>query len=122
MTLSKSAPRSYLYLDAEIQAVATWIEYVIEKPFLTPSKTLQQSLKDGTILCQLIAALKPIKFPQYQKEPNGLAFKEMENIAYFMQNSKEFGVKCDWTFGDLRGGRSIGAVSVTITKSTTSCD
>lgn len=99
-----------IHISEEQKAtLATWIEYVIEQPLLD-TNDLFKSLKDGTVLCQLIATVKPIKFPMYQREPKGLPFKELENIAYFMQNCKEYGVKCDWTFGDLHKGRNINLV------------
>ena len=67
------------------KCVATWIEYVIEQP-LEDSNDLYKSLKSGTTLCHLISVLASTKFPTFHKETGGLTFKEMENIAYFMQN------------------------------------
>jgi hypothetical protein len=73
------------YSKEQKKCLATWLEYVIEQP-LEDSNDLFKSLKTGTVLCQLISILASIKFPTFHKDTAGLTFKEMENIAYFMQN------------------------------------
>ncbi|KAL9645672.1 hypothetical protein ABK040_003405 [Willaertia magna] len=95
------------------QSIKSWIETVTSEKFSNPTD-LHASLKDGVILCGLISKLRGLKYPNYHKEPKGAMFKEMENIAFFMQNCQKAGIKCDWTLKALHKAMDMDAVYNTI--------
>jgi len=77
--------------DREKEAeVMDWIEAVTGKPF--PNKqNFQESLKDGTVLCELINKIQPGAIPKVNK--GRLAFMQMENIGYFLEAAEKMGLK-----------------------------
>lgn len=79
--------------DEERGALA-WIEAVLDKPGLfddiSGSQAVQEVLKDGIILCELINTLQPgsVKRVNHQKMP----FFKMENIGNFLSACEMYGV------------------------------
>jgi hypothetical protein len=59
---------------------------------------------------RLISVIRGIKYPTYHKTTDGVAFKEMENIAYFMQHCQQIGCKCTWTLKALHKNMDMDAV------------
>lgn len=66
-----------------------WIEQVIGEPL--EGESLQEGLKNGIALCKLINAIKPGTIKKIHP-PTSVAFKQMENISFFLSACKEFGV------------------------------
>nr|ABV22340.1 calponin domain-containing protein [Noctiluca scintillans] len=67
-------------------------------------------LHDGKVLCALINAIKPGAIPKVNQST--LAFKQMENITYFMNAARDMGVPESSMFGtpDLYEEKNIGSV------------
>jgi hypothetical protein len=75
-------------LAGEQAAAQSWIEAVTGKPF--PEGDFAAALKDGTLLCELVNAIKPGTVKKINS--SRLAFKQMENISHFIHFAKEIGV------------------------------
>ncbi len=70
--------------------VIDWIEQVTSKQF--PDKNnFQGSLKDGTLLCELVNVIQPGTIPKINR--GKLAFMQMENIGYFLEAAEKLGLK-----------------------------
>ncbi|KAG2388025.1 hypothetical protein C9374_000875 [Naegleria lovaniensis] len=93
--------------------IREWLETVTGLKFVDPNN-FHSSLKDGVILCELIVKLRGLKYANYQKEVHGVSFKEMENIAFFIQNVQKIGVKCEWTIRALHKNSDLDAVLRTV--------
>lgn len=101
--------------DADEETAALgWIEAVLNKPGLfddvTGSYEVQQVLKDGILLCELINTLQPgsVKRVNHQKMP----FFKMENIGNYLSACESYGVEKADLFQtvDLFEGRNMSAV------------
>ncbi|XP_076057486.1 transgelin calponin-3 [Oratosquilla oratoria] len=75
-----------------------WIKSVVEEDINTSGDpdNLYETLKDGTILCRTINALKPGQIKKIQTSK--MAFKCMENINGFVDGAKALGVPPEETF------------------------
>jgi hypothetical protein len=79
--------------DAEASARAdqtrAWIEAVLGKGL--GESSLQEELKDGVVLCNLMNAIKPdsCSKPSSSKMP----FKQMENVAAYLTACKDLGLR-----------------------------
>jgi len=83
---AKIASKRDPQMDRDAQA---WIEAVINKKF-PPGETYEETLKDGTVLCELLNKLKPGSIPKINT--SGGQFKMMENINNFQAAAKDYGV------------------------------
>ncbi|KAF0977805.1 hypothetical protein FDP41_003127 [Naegleria fowleri] len=99
--------------EQEKEAIREWIEKVTGEKYSKPNDPYV-SLKDGVLLCGLISALRCTKMPTYNKETKGVMFKEMENIAYFMQQVQKVGIKLEWTLKALHKNTDMNAVLLSI--------
>merc|ERR1712157_411504 len=92
-------------LEAEVIA---WIETLTGKK--KGSESLAEWLKNGQVLCELVNAIKPGTVKKINTQ--NLPFKQMENITYFMNAAREFGVPENAMFGtpDLYENKNIGSV------------
>ncbi|KAL0478379.1 hypothetical protein AKO1_008596 [Acrasis kona] len=97
------------YGPTERNQIGQWIE-AINKTKLSHPDDMFQSLKDGTQLSMLISIIRGIKYPTYHKSTDGVVFKEMENVAYFMQHAQQIGCKCTWTLKALHKNMDMDAV------------
>jgi hypothetical protein len=88
--------------------VITWIETIIGEK--KGDQTLQEWLKDGAILCKLANAVKPGSVKKVNE--SSLAFKQMENITFFMNAARDMGVPESQMFGtpDLYEDKNMGTV------------
>ncbi|KAI8085384.1 kinase-like domain-containing protein [Thamnidium elegans] len=77
--------------------------------------SLQQELKDGVILCNLVNHIRPgtIKMVAQKK---GFAFIQMDNITRFLQGVRQLGMEQPRLFeaNDLHGAKNMSAVINTI--------
>lgn len=72
--------------SAEAQAQA-WIEEITQEPF---TESFGPQLKDGTTLCKLANGIKPGTIKKINSSK--LAFKQMENVTFFLKACRKFGV------------------------------
>ena len=88
--------------------VVDWIQTVSGAPMGDAS--FAEWLHDGKVLCALINAIKPGAIPKVNEST--LAFKQMENITYFMNAARDMGVPESSMFGtpDLYEEKNIGSV------------
>jgi hypothetical protein len=108
-------------LDAELQAkadakydvgleeeVTRWIEAVTGDG--KGEQSFQDWLKNGQVLCRLANAIRPGVIKKINDSK--LAFKEMENITFFMNAARDMGVPELSMFGtpDLYEGKNLGTV------------
>lgn len=110
-------------LDAELKAkqdakydpaleaeVVGWIEAIVGADKAKGDQPVQEWLKSGQVLCHLINAIKPgtVKKVNTMNAP----FKQMENITYFMNGARDFGVPEGSMFGtpDLYEDKNMGSV------------
>jgi hypothetical protein len=95
--------------DPELEAEArAWVEAVLGEP-IGPG-TLQEELKSGVALCRLVNILKP---GSVGKVAAGcMPFKQMENIAQYLNASSALGVPAFESFQtvDLFEGKNMAAV------------
>lgn len=102
---AKQAAKYDPQLEAE---VVDWIQRVTEENM--GEQTVAEWLHDGKILCKLVNCVKPgtIKHINEQK----MAFKQMENITYFMNAARSMGVPESSMFGtpDLYEEKNMGSV------------
>merc|ERR1719498_789304 len=76
--------------DPERQAQAqAWIEQLTGKTF--PSDSFHESLKDGTLLCELINKIKPGSVKKIAVTK--MVFKQRENIVQYLDACKKIGMK-----------------------------
>ncbi|KAI5636693.1 calponin-like domain-containing protein [Phthorimaea operculella] len=66
-----------------------WIEAILGAKF-PPNEPIEDVLKDGTVLCQLMNKLQPGAIPKINT--SGGQFKMMENITNFQAAMKAYGV------------------------------
>ncbi|XP_004208889.1 myophilin isoform X1 [Hydra vulgaris] len=97
--------------------VLTWISGVLKNPDLfngvSGADALQEKLKSGVILCNLMNAIKPgciKKFNSNAKMP----FQQMENIGLFNEAMRNYGVQSDYLFvtTDLFEGKNMVQVLI----------
>ena len=55
------------------------------------SGSLADALRNGEVLCNMLNLLKPGLVPKVHPSPR-MAFRQMENIGWFLEGCKEFGV------------------------------
>jgi len=89
--------------------VRQWIEKVTGKK-KPDADTFAEWLKNGQVLCALVNAIKPGTVQKVNTQ--NFPFKQMENITYFMNAAREFGVPENAMFGtpDLYEEKNIGSV------------
>jgi len=101
--------------DAGLEAdVVAWIEAIVGPEKTKGDQDVQEWLKSGEVLCHLINAIKPgtVKKVNTMNAP----FKQMENITYFMNAAREWGVPEAGMFGtpDLYENKNMGSVMLCI--------
>ena len=114
LTAELELKRQERYDADEERSALAWVEAVLDKPGLfddiTGAHAVQQTLKDGIILCELINTLQPgsVKRVNHQKMP----FFKMENIGNFLAACEAYGLaKADlFQTVDLFEGRNMIAV------------
>ncbi|XP_008288173.1 transgelin [Stegastes partitus] len=76
----------------------------------------QEWLKDGCVLCELINSLYGVNKPLKGIKKSGMAFKQMEQIALFLQAAERYGVTKTDMFQtvDLFEGKDLAAVQRTL--------
>ncbi|XP_041808313.1 transgelin-like [Chelmon rostratus] len=82
-----------------------------------PGKTgIQNWLKDGRVLCELINSLHASNKPIRSAKPSSTAFKQMEQIALFLKAAENYGVTTTDVFQtvDLYEGKDLAAVQRTL--------
>eukprot|EP01114_Cavostelium_apophysatum_P003229 TRINITY_DN13011_c0_g1_i1.p1 TRINITY_DN13011_c0_g1~~TRINITY_DN13011_c0_g1_i1.p1 ORF type:complete len:252 (+),score=71.74 TRINITY_DN13011_c0_g1_i1:95-850(+) len=74
------------------------------------SGDFQESLKSGVLLCNMLNKIEPGTVPKIQT--SNMPFKQMENIASYVQGSKKLGVPDEYNFVtvDLFEGKNLGQV------------
>ncbi|XP_075260993.1 myophilin-like [Convolutriloba macropyga] len=103
-------------LKAKEGEVMEWIGEVLKPSgVVVPKGQLQDVLKDGIILCKLIAALPGGKCGKYNKKAAG-KFQQMENAEAFQTALKNYGVSDEDSFApvDLVEHRNIPQVVVAL--------
>lgn len=70
--------------EAEAQA---WIEEITERAF---KASFGEELRDGTILCEVMNAIKPGLIRKINKST--IPFKQMENVSNFIKGCRTVGV------------------------------
>ena len=103
------AERAAAKFDPAVEdACRAWIEAVTGEKL--GESSLQEELKSGVVLCNLIAAIKPglIKPPSTSKMP----FKQMENISMYLDGCTQLGVPSFSSFQtvSLFENKDMGAV------------
>jgi len=83
---NKAAAKKSQHADAFIKS-QNWIEQVLGRPF--PGE-FGDSLKDGTMLCELLNAIKP---GCVKANASKMPFKQMENVSNYLKVSRSLGVK-----------------------------
>eukprot|EP01156_Anaeramoeba_ignava_P018408 Anaeramoba_ignava/a91669_87.p1 GENE.a91669_87~~a91669_87.p1 ORF type:complete len:543 (-),score=208.92 a91669_87:58-1686(-) len=103
LTIARRELEAYQYL-CQSAAILKWISLVLEIDFFTKdlfedwnqgkNNVLASLLKDGTILCQLINKIKPGTIQNYHgsRMCQTNKFLSLENIMFFINSSKKFGV------------------------------
>lgn len=85
--LAEKAAANYDH-EREAQAKA-WLEEVTGETWEDGTEAFEAALKDGTILCKAINAIK--QRPCIKISTSKLAFKQMENIAMFLREAETLG-------------------------------
>ncbi|XP_013781070.1 myophilin-like [Limulus polyphemus] len=99
------------------QLAGTMLEWVKEVTGLDintsgESGEFHEVLKDGQVLCRLINSLQPGTIPEKKINTSQLAFKQMENINYFLEAAQKLGVTTQECFQtvDLWEQQNLAAV------------
>jgi len=89
-----------------------WIEEVTGESF--SSADFGDSLKNGVLLCKLLNSLQPGTVAKINTQ--NMAFKQMENIAAYIEGSKKLGVPDQYNFMtvDLYEQKNLGQVALNI--------
>jgi len=89
-----------------------WIEEVTGESF--QSNDFQESLKSGVMLCKLLNNLQPGTVPKINTQ--NMPFKQMENVAAYIEGSKKLGVPDQYNFTtvDLFEGKNLGQVILNV--------
>ena len=100
--------------DAERECIK-WIESILHEK---KKGSFQEWLKDGSVLCRLINKIFPGSIPQAhcKPPPEGLVFKQYENINQFIKGCKDHGVSEKDLFVtlDLHEGNDLAQVIATL--------
>lgn len=67
----------------------TWLEQ--ESGEKLANRELDDFLRDGTLLCSIMNKLSPNIIPKFHEHPR-LAFRQMENIGFFLKACKDYGL------------------------------
>jgi len=104
--LKKKQETNYPH-DLEKEVVA-WIEATLGEA--KGEQTAAEWLHDGKILCRLVNKIKPDTIKKINEQ--SMAFKQMENITYFMNAARAWGVPESSMFGtpDLYEEKNMGSV------------
>jgi len=88
--------------------VISWIETITGDS--KGDQTMQEWLKNGAVLCDLANKVKPGSVKKVNT--SSLAFKQMENITFFMNAARDMGVPESQMFGtpDLYEDKNMGTV------------
>jgi len=114
--LSRKRAEKYDYEDE--QDALAWMEAVIGDGNLFQGvqgqKRTCEVLKDGVYLCKLMANLEPGSIKQINKPLN--PFKQMENIGFFLDACKAYGLQGHDLFqtSDLYDGTNMNSVINTL--------
>uniref|UniRef100_A0A2P2HVY1 Muscle-specific protein 20-like n=1 Tax=Hirondellea gigas TaxID=1518452 RepID=A0A2P2HVY1_9CRUS len=94
------------------QEVLDWISAVMGSPI--PAGSLEDILKDGVILCNLMNKIQPNSIKKIQT--SGGNFKLMENVQRFQEAMKKYGVPHEEIFqtADLFERRNIPQVVISV--------
>ena len=97
------------------QAVKEWIAGVMEDPTMfedvNGEEQFKEKLKSGVILCNLMNKVQPGSIKRFKKNAT-MPFMQMENIGFFNQAVKSYGVKPEYLFVtvDLFEGKNMTQV------------
>jgi len=85
-----------------------FVEEVTGESF--PNADIQQSLKNGVLLCKMLNKLQPGTVPKISD--SNMPFKQMENVAAYVEGSRKLGVPDEYNFVtvDLFEGKNMGQV------------
>ena len=80
---------------------------------LTGHTEFREKFKSGVILCELMNKLEPGSIKKYHKNPK-LAFQQMENIGFFNEAMRNYGVQSEYIFvtNDLYEGKNLYQVQL----------
>ncbi|GMT36342.1 hypothetical protein PFISCL1PPCAC_27639 [Pristionchus fissidentatus] len=102
--------------EDEAKLLLEWIADVTKEEVNTNGerKQFQETLRDGSLLCRLINAIKPGSVKKIMKPLSN--FNCMENINQFCTAARSLGVPDEETFQsvDLFDGRDLFSVTVTL--------
>lgn len=93
-----STKQLFKYDPAMEEAAREWIESVLQTKLSSPN-SLHQSLRDGTVLCELLNKIKPGTIAKINK--GKISFVHMENIESFIKGCVTLGVKQTSLFNTL---------------------
>jgi len=98
--------------SAKANEAKKWIEDVVGESF--PSNNFGESLKSGVLLCKLLNKLQSGTVTRINTQ--NMAFKQMENIAAYIEGSKKLGVPDQYNFMtvDLFEEKNLGQVVLNI--------
>ncbi|GMS81075.1 hypothetical protein PENTCL1PPCAC_3250 [Pristionchus entomophagus] len=102
--------------EDEASLLLEWIKELTKEEMNTSGdrRDFQDTLKDGTLLCKLINALKAGSIKKIMKPMSN--FNCLENINQFCTHARSLGVPDEETFQsvDLFDGRDLFSVTVTL--------
>jgi len=89
-----------------------WIEEVTGERF--SSENFAEALKNGVLLCKVLNKIQPNTVPKINTQ--NMAFKQMENIAAYIEGSRKLGVPDQYNFMtvDLFEEKNLGQVILNI--------
>ncbi|CCH58232.1 hypothetical protein TBLA_0A04370 [Henningerozyma blattae CBS 6284] len=92
--------RSNKFSPQAIKEIETWIfQAILKKPLPQSNSTLLETLKDGTVLCQLANILAEAdNQPTIKWKESKMPFVQMEQIAQFLSFATAYGVPQDELF------------------------
>jgi transgelin len=105
-------PNSRIADPVTEQRVRTWLQQVIGSEL---SGSLQDALKNGDALCEAMSRIQPGSVPRRYVAPR-MAFKQMENIGWFLEAALSYGVSSSDLFVtvDLFEGTNMKQVVICV--------
>eukprot|EP01118_Nematostelium_gracile_P018808 TRINITY_DN849_c0_g1_i1.p1 TRINITY_DN849_c0_g1~~TRINITY_DN849_c0_g1_i1.p1 ORF type:complete len:258 (-),score=76.85 TRINITY_DN849_c0_g1_i1:78-851(-) len=97
---------------AKANEAKEWIESMTGEQF--SSDDFGDSLKSGVLLCKLLNKIEPGTVPKINTQ--NMAFKQMENIAAYLEGSRKLGVPDQYNFMtvDLFEKKNLGQVALSV--------